>query len=99
MPTYDYQCLECGHEFDAFQHITEEPLKTCPVCGKEVKRLIGAGAGLIFKGSGFYITDYKNKGKGSSKAGTDRPGAKNDKKPVKSDSAPKESKSTKTEKK
>lgn len=59
MPTYDYLCQDCGHEFEAFQSITAEPLTECPKCGGEVKRKIGLGAGLIFKGSGFYITDYK----------------------------------------
>lgn len=60
MPTYDYRCEACRHELDAFQSITAEPLKTCPECGKdELRRLIGAGAGIIFKGSGFYETDYK----------------------------------------
>ncbi len=64
MPTYDYVCLACGHEFEAFQNMTETPLKKCPECGGKVKRKIGTGSGLIFKGSGFYITDYK-KGKAS----------------------------------
>ena len=62
MPTYDYECIQCGHRFDLFQSITEAPLNSCPVCQGPVKRLISAGAGLIFKGSGFYITDYKNNG-------------------------------------
>ncbi len=61
MPTYDYRCKSCKHEFEKFQSITEDRIKICPECGGEVERLIGAGAGLIFKGSGFYITDYKNK--------------------------------------
>lgn len=61
MPNYDYRCKSCGHEFEVFQQMSAEPLKVCPECGGEVERLIGAGAGLIFKGSGFYITDYKNK--------------------------------------
>jgi putative FmdB family regulatory protein len=61
MPTYDYRCNECGHHFEAFQAMSAEPLTTCPLCGGPVERLIGAGAGLVFKGSGFYITDYKNK--------------------------------------
>lgn len=61
MPTYDYMCLVCHHRFEAFQSMSEKPLDKCPVCGEAVKRLIGPGAGLIFKGSGFYITDYKNK--------------------------------------
>jgi len=59
MPTYEYQCTSCGHCFEAFQRITEEPLSSCPKCGKPVKRLIGGGAGIIFKGSGFYTTDNK----------------------------------------
>lgn len=61
MPTYDYECLKCGHNFEAFQTMTEAPLKKCPECGGKVKRLIGAGAGIIFKGSGFYATDYRSK--------------------------------------
>jgi len=61
MPTYDYVCKACGYEFEAFQNITEEPLKMCPKCQGKVQRKIGSGAGLIFKGSGFYITDYKRK--------------------------------------
>lgn len=61
MPTYEYRCSECGHEFEVFQNIKEEPVRICPVCNKEaVTRLISGGNGLIFKGSGFYITDYKN---------------------------------------
>lgn len=59
MPTYEYICTKCGHEFEAFQSITEEPVKTCPKCKGKVERKISGGAGLIFKGSGFYITDYK----------------------------------------
>jgi putative FmdB family regulatory protein len=62
MPTYDYKCPDCGHEFEAFQSMSASPLKECPECGsRKVKRLIGAGGGLIFKGSGFYNTDYKGK--------------------------------------
>lgn len=60
MPTYDYECQKCGFRFEKFQRITEEPLKICPECKGTVKRLIGTGAGIIFKGSGFYCTDYKN---------------------------------------
>lgn len=59
MPTYDYQCKECSHEFEAFQSMSDDPLKDCPECGKEVKRIIGGGSGIIFKGSGFYVTDSK----------------------------------------
>jgi putative FmdB family regulatory protein len=61
MPTYEYACQKCGHAFEVFQSMKDEPLKTCPKCRKPaLKRLVGGGAGLIFKGSGFYITDYKN---------------------------------------
>jgi putative FmdB family regulatory protein len=58
MPTYDYRCTACGHKFELLQSIKAEPEKVCPACGGEVKREIGPGAGFIFKGSGFYITDY-----------------------------------------
>lgn len=62
MPTYEYACSKCGHHFEQFQSMRDEPLRRCPKCRKlALKRLIGEGAGLIFKGSGFYITDYKNK--------------------------------------
>jgi len=60
MPTYEYLCENCGHQMEKFQSITAKPIKKCPKCGKnKLKRLIGAGAGLIFKGSGFYETDYR----------------------------------------
>lgn len=63
MPTYDYVCSACGHRFEEFQAMSAEPLKKCPACKKsKLERLIGAGAGVIFKGSGFYQTDYKNAG-------------------------------------
>ena len=63
MPTYDYICTDCEHRFEVFQSMSEDPVKTCPKCSKKnVRRLIGWGTGLIFKGSGFYLTDYvKNK--------------------------------------
>ena len=61
MPTYEYKCSACGHAFEQFQSITAAPIKRCPNCGKaKVKRLLGTGAGIIFKGSGFYITDYRD---------------------------------------
>lgn len=60
MPTYEYRCKVCSYDFELFQKITDEPVKTCPKCGGEVQRLISAGAGLLFKGSGFYITDYRS---------------------------------------
>jgi putative FmdB family regulatory protein len=63
MPTYGYVCGKCNHEFDAFQSITAKPLRKCPACGRDaLKRLIGTGAGFIFKGSGFYCTDYRSDG-------------------------------------
>jgi putative FmdB family regulatory protein len=61
MPTYDYKCSECDYTFELFQHITEKPVEKCPACGiLKVERLIGAGSGIIFKGSGFYQTDYRS---------------------------------------
>ncbi|MBN1638889.1 MAG: zinc ribbon domain-containing protein [Ignavibacteriales bacterium] len=63
MPTYDYKCTKCGYLFEQFQQMTEKPLENCPLCKGKLKRLIGAGAGPIFKGSGFYQTDYKSKPK------------------------------------
>lgn len=63
MPTYAYVCGQCSHEFDAFQSITAKPMRKCPACGKSaLKRLIGSGGGIIFKGSGFYCTDYRSDG-------------------------------------
>ena len=61
MPTYEYECLKCGHNFDRFQNMTDEPVKRCPKCRCKVRRLVGTGAGIIFKGSGFYETDYRSK--------------------------------------
>jgi len=60
MPTYEYQCKKCGLRFERFQNIKEEPIRECPECSGDVKKLISAGAGIIFKGSGFYITDYRS---------------------------------------
>jgi putative FmdB family regulatory protein len=59
MPTYEYKCDECGYRFEKFQRMTEARLTECPECQGAVRRLIGAGAGIIFKGSGFYCTDYR----------------------------------------
>lgn len=68
MPTYDYKCDACGHRFEKFQSMTSDPVRVCPVCGeKKVTRLLTGGSGLIFKGTGFYITDYKNNHAGESK--------------------------------
>ena len=62
MPTYEYQCDACGERFEKFQSITAPAIKKCPKCGKnKVRRLISSGAGILFKGSGFYITDYRDK--------------------------------------
>ena len=77
MPTYDYICDKCGLQFEKFQSMKDPALATCPkeVCGQKrwgkgkVRRVLGTGAGLIFKGSGFYITDYKNKSGGAKKEG------------------------------
>ena len=69
MPTYEYECIECKHGFETFQAMSDPPLKTCPECGKEVRRLIFGGTGVIFKGSGFYVTD---KGKAGSAGKTEK---------------------------
>jgi putative FmdB family regulatory protein len=61
VPTYEYQCRACAHRFEASQRITASPLTRCPQCGKKVDRLISAGAGFLFKGSGFHTTDYRSK--------------------------------------
>ncbi len=61
MPTYDYKCTNCGYKFEYFQSMKDPLLQVCPECSGKLKRLIGTGSGLIFKGSGFYETDYKHK--------------------------------------
>ena len=61
MPTYEYRCQKCKRRHEAFQSITAKPLTKCPKCGGRLKRLMGSGSGFLFKGSGFYITDYKKK--------------------------------------
>ena len=63
MPTYEYECTKCGHTFEVFQNINDKRIEKCPKCSQKVKRLIGSGSGIIFKGSGFYATDYR-KGSG-----------------------------------
>jgi len=74
MPTYEYECRQCSHRFEQFQSITEDPIKRCPKCGKNsVRRLFGGGLGIIFKGSGFYTTDYKRSSGVTSGNGSSRP--------------------------
>ena len=87
MPTYAYRCKSCSHEFEELQRITDDPLKICPSCHKPtLVRIIGGGAGLVFKGSGFYLTDYK---KTSSGGGESSGGGSKKKDEGKSESAPK----------
>jgi len=63
MPTYEYECGACGHRFEKYQSMVEKAIKKCPECGKaKAERLISGGAGVLFKGSGFYQTDYRSKG-------------------------------------
>ncbi|TXJ46292.1 FmdB family zinc ribbon protein [Brachyspira pilosicoli] len=66
MPTYEYKCKKCGHEFEEFQSMTAEPKAKCPVCKGSAKRIISLNVGVIFKGSGFYVNDYKGKNSTSS---------------------------------
>jgi putative FmdB family regulatory protein len=84
MPTYQYMCPHCNHEFEEFQSITEQPISKCPKCSKEPRRLITGGAGFLLKGSGFYTTDYRSESykaaarkdsqeSAKSKAGSDKP--------------------------
>jgi putative FmdB family regulatory protein len=83
MPTYDYECLKCGKTFELFQSITDPPRKRCPFCRGKVRRLVGGGAGMIFKGSGFYVTDYRSDSYKSQKKkeSGDTPKAKDEAKP------------------
>jgi len=74
MPTYEYECPD-GHTFEKFQKMTDKPRAKCPVCGRPASRKISGGAGLVFRGSGFYITDYGKDGKGPRKAETEKPAA------------------------
>ena len=75
MPTYEYECENCRHTFEQFQNMSDDPLKDCPECGGRVRRLIGTGAGIVFKGSGFYATDYGRASSSGSRpaCGRDRP--------------------------
>ena len=90
MPTYDYICKKCGHEFEEFHSISDDPVRVCPECGQiSVERKISGGSGLIFKGSGFYITDYSNgkssaaNSKGDSESKNSNSSPKSDKKSAK----------------
>jgi len=96
MPTYEYKCLDCEHRFEVFQSMTDEPLKQCERCNGKVKRLIGSGAGLIFKGSGFYSTDYRSKSY-TEQAKKEKSGSSSSSSPGKSES--KSSSSTEASKK
>lgn len=71
MPMYEYKCEHCGFNFERLQKMSEEPIKKCPKCGRKVKRLIGSGINIIFKGSGFYVNDYgKSSGKSNNRRGS-----------------------------
>jgi len=61
MPTYEYECTHCKHTFEAFQQMSDKHIEKCPKCGKKIKRLISSGSGIIFKGKGFYATDYRKR--------------------------------------
>jgi putative FmdB family regulatory protein len=101
MPTYDYHCDACDHEFELFQSITAEPEKKCPKCGKKkLRRLIGTGAAIMFKGSGFYTTDYRSESyKKRAEADKPKSESKSDSKgeSAKSDSSKSDTKSGKSE--
>jgi putative FmdB family regulatory protein len=76
MPTYDYECRKCGHKFEYFKTMSEPDPKNCPVCKGKLKRLIGTGAGIIFKGSGFYETDYRKKKSKNEESGASKESSK-----------------------
>jgi putative FmdB family regulatory protein len=71
MPHYEYECTSCGKHFEYFQKMSDPPMETCEECGGHLQKLLSAGSGLIFKGSGFYITDYKGKNASSESSGSD----------------------------
>jgi len=99
MPTYEYECTGCRHRFEEFQSITADPILKCPKCSRPVRRLIGAGVGIIFKGSGFYTTDYKNSSATSSNGSRKKEGdssAKRDESKNSSSDSKSDSKSSKT---
>jgi putative FmdB family regulatory protein len=87
MPTYEYECKKCGHLFEEFQRMSDEPLCECPRCSGSVSRLPGRGAGIIFKGSGFYATDYRSSSyrqreKDDKRPAAEKSGKKDEKKEV-----------------
>ena len=92
MPTYDYQCESCGRTFEHFQSMSDDPLSECEECSGSLKRLIGGGLGIIFKGSGFYVTDNKSK----NSSNTTAKATKSDKS-GKTESVPAKKTETKTE--
>ncbi len=75
MPTYEYECRECNHAFERFQGINEGPIAECPECAGKVRRLISSGGGLVFKGPGFYATDYRSGAGGAEKASQENKGS------------------------
>jgi putative FmdB family regulatory protein len=87
MPTYEYRCPECGNEFEKFGKMSDPPVSECPGCGAEAQRRISGGAGLVFKGSGFYITDYRGDGYKKAAEG-DKSGGGSSSSESKPDSAP-----------
>jgi len=89
VPTYEYKCSNCGEIFEFFQKMSDDPVRECPVCGGELQRMISSGIGVIFKGSGFYTTDYKN-------SSINLPGKKEEKKPdtAQKDAGPEKSKTS-----
>ena len=93
MPTYEYKCQDCGEKFEEFQNITDPPVTRCPECGGPVQRLISGGSGLLFKGSGFYLTDNRSekykKDAAKEKSADTVSKAKTDTTPTKSDTAKK----------
>lgn len=92
MPTYEYRCPSCQHDFEKFQRMSDEPVAECPACGAPAERLLSGGAGLLFKGSGFYITDYRSdsykKAAKAESGGGDKPAAGSDSKSSSSGSKP-----------
>ena len=99
MPTYDYVCEKCGDRFEHFQKMSSEPLTVCSKCGGHLKRLIGSGVGIIFKGSGFYCTDYRKSGSGASSSASESKAetkAETKTEPAKSESPKTESKTSDT---